>query len=1010
MTKTTGWLLATSILAAGLPAVAVAQDVQTTPTEQPEATEQPAQVDPGDIVVTGSRILRPNANAAAPITSVTDAEIKAQSPISVEEVLNRLPQIAPDAQQSYQDSDGRQRIKLRNLGFERTLVLVDGLRLGTQNAQDTGIIPVTLLKRVDILSGGASSVYGSDAISGVVNFIMDRDFEGVRLDANYNFYLHDNKRTLASPVAEASGFSPATSGGTDGGRSDLTLTLGKKFFDDRLSLSGFFSYRQAELVPYRARSNSPCYLQQLTPDGPLSCQLSTYSTSGYISPRSGPNNGAGFVNNPAGTRDFVTYGAGPGNAANPFDGLSYQRQLERYNAGGFATLKLSDAVELYSNVLWFRDRSTNPFPSRVLSFTVYGDQPFQVNCNNPFLSQAQASAICGAAAGTGALAPLDVRYRFANSPDVEDTYINQALRITGGVRGSFAAGWSYDVGGVYSRNRQDYQPSILPGFDQVNRSLNVVSVGGVPTCASVVDGTDPACIPFDAFRANSGTADLVNYLFALEGGQSTSIGKLYDVIATINGDLGTYGITSPFAKQGVAIALGLEYREDNFRSFADQAFRDQNGGNDASFRQSAREANVEVQVPLVEDQSWTDLLQLNGGYRYSKYGSNDKGFSTWKAEGVWAPIPDITLRGSINKAQRAPTVIEIAQATNLTYGQVLLQDPCASTRDPNGNLVAPTATLAQCRNTGLADALYGSEALACPEGNCTTRNGGFDIRPETAYTKTFGVILKPRFLPGLTVSVDRYLIDLDDSIGYNDASYYLNGCLATGQPFFCSGVVRDPTTSILFNAAAGNPTAGYFRQGTTNFYKSKAHGWDVQAQYDLSLNQAGRLNFLFNGTRTTYVGGQDAPQYVDANGVTQFLPRNCVGFYGPRCGVSFPKWQHGLRTTYTTADDVFSLSLNWRYIGPQTLTFNSNDPGIGYTEADARSTFNRVEAYNYFDLALTMVIDKRMTLRLLANNLLDTMPPLFPNSYDLALSRNNTNSARYDGLGRQIAIGVTVQY
>lgn len=993
-------LLTTTCLLAAITPAAHAQDVQE------EAKEE----DSAQIIVTGTRILRPNANAAAPITSITDAEIKAQSPISVEEVLNRLPQIAPDAQQSYPDSDGRQRIKLRNLGFERTLVLVDGLRLGTQNAQDTGMIPATLLKRVDILSGGASSVYGSDAISGVVNFIMDRDYEGIRLDANYNFYLHNNKRTIASPVAEAARFSPATLGGIDGGRSDLTLTVGKKLFDDKLSVSAFISYRQADLVPYSARSNSPCYLQQLTRDGPLNCQLSTYSTSGFIQPRSGANNGRGFVNNPDGTRTFVTYGAGQGNAANPFDGYSYQRQLERYNAGGFVTLKLSDAVELYGSGLWFRDKSTNPFPARVLSFTVYGSDPFRVNCNNPFLSATQAQAICGAAAGTSALAPLDVRYRFETSPDVEDTYINKGLRLTGGFRGDFADAWHYDIGGVYARNQQDYLPSILPDYDRVNRSLNVVSVGGTPTCASVVNGTDTSCVPFDAFRAGSGTNALVNYLFALETGKRTSVGSLYNVLATLNGDLGKYGITSPFANQGVAIAIGLEYRKDRFVSFADQVFRDLNGGTDARFGQTAKEANIEVQAPLVEEQSWTHLLQLNGGYRYSKYSSNDKAFSTWKVEGLWSPIEDITFRGSINKAQRAPTVIEIAQATNLSYGTVGLQDPCASTRNANGNLVAPSATRAQCRNTGLPDNLYGSEAIACPEGSCTTRNGGFDVRPETAYTKTFGLVLKPRFLRGLTLSVDRYLIDLNDSIGYNDASYYLNGCLATGQEFFCSGVVRDPTTSILFNAGATNPTAGYYRQGTSNFYKAKAHGWDIQGQYDLSLGGIGKLSLLFNGTRTTKVGSQDAPQYVDSNGVTQFLPRNCVGYFGPRCGVSFPKWQHGLRTTYTTSDDVFSLSFNWRHIGPQTLTFNSNDPGIGYTAADARTTFNRIKAYDYFDLAMTFQIAKQFNLRLIANNLFDKSPPLFPNSYDLTLSRNNTNSARYDGLGRQISVGVTVNY
>ena len=137
----------------------------------------------GEVIVTGTRIARPNLASASPITSVTAQDIQAQAPLNVEEVLNRLPQVAPDAQQNYQDSDGRQRIKLRSLGFERTLTLVDGKRLGTMNGADVGMIPASLLQRVDILSGGASSVYGSDAVSGVVNFILRKDFDGVRVDA-----------------------------------------------------------------------------------------------------------------------------------------------------------------------------------------------------------------------------------------------------------------------------------------------------------------------------------------------------------------------------------------------------------------------------------------------------------------------------------------------------------------------------------------------------------------------------------------------------------------------------------------------------------------------------------------------------------------------------------------------------------------------------------------------------------------------------------------------------------
>jgi iron complex outermembrane recepter protein len=345
------------------------------------AGETPPAAQPGgDIVVTGTRIVRPNVTAAAPITSVTSADIRAQAAVNVEDVLNRLPQVAPDAQQTYNDSDGRQRIKLRSLGFERTLVLIDGKRLGTQNGQDTGIIPTTLLERVDVLTGGASSVYGSDAVAGVVNFVLKKDFEGLQLDANYNFYNHNNKDTVVSPLARAAGFTSPRGWTNDGGRADLTLTAGHGFFDDKVHVSGFVNYKNTDEIALTSRSNAGCYLTQLQLNGPLSCGLTpSSSTSGLITPQSGPNAGAQLVNNPNGTRTFVPFGAGQGNASNYFSGYAYQRPSERVNAGGFVTAELAPEAELYASGLWFRDKSYTNYPT-IASGTV------NVSCANPFLS------------------------------------------------------------------------------------------------------------------------------------------------------------------------------------------------------------------------------------------------------------------------------------------------------------------------------------------------------------------------------------------------------------------------------------------------------------------------------------------------------------------------------------------------------------------------------------------------------------------------------------------------
>jgi outer membrane receptor protein involved in Fe transport len=1013
--KKNAFLLSSTCFAVLFAAPAIAQEANTTGGPVAETTANASTLndtsDEGSVVVTGSRISRPNVTAAAPITSVTSESIRAQAAVNIEEVLNRVPQIAPDSQQNYQDSDGRQRIKLRNLGFERTLVLVDGKRLGTVNGLDANMIPTSLIKRVDVLTGGASAVYGSDAIAGVVNFILDDDFEGVQINGNYNFYAHENKPGLVSSVvnnpANNYGFARPSLGNTfDGGRVDLSLTAGKKLFDDRFHVSAFVNYRHANEVPYSARETSGCELQESGKDGPLYCTTSTYTPLGYISPRSGPASGNEYVNNPNGNGTLLPYSGAY--AANPFDGISFQRQSERWNAGGFASFEVSDALELYANALWFRDESSNPYPARVISSTSYGDgaTPFTIRCDNPFLSASQAQIVCGPNAGLATTAPMELRYRATGVQPVSDSYLNNGVRISGGLRGDFAEGWSYDVGGVYARNKMDTTWA-RPNFNNVNNALDVVSNNGTIACRNDVAN---GCVPFNPFSPLSPVNNQALFDYLLQGGYGTNstVNQLYNVVATVQGDLGTYGIKSPWAEEGVAIAFGAEFREDQLQSSADAVWRANYGGSDQDLAQNVWEGNVEVQVPLAQHKPFADLLQVNGAYRLSKYSSNPDTFSTWKAEAIWAPIPDITFRGSINRAQRAPTVVEAFQGSNSSYDRIVptFNDFCAPSRTVvNGQTVlgAPVASREVCAATGLADSLYGSTTLLCPTDiGCTTRSGGFTVNPETAYTKTFGVVLKPRFLPGLTLSADRFLIDLDDSIGYNDVTYFSDGCLATGSDFFCRMFVRN-ADGTLYSSPASNPTSGYIRRGTTNYYKSKSYGWDFQGQYALRMGSAGRLDFDFSGSLTTLAGSQDSPILEQ---------RNCAGYYGGAgCGQLIPKWTHNLRGTYTTQDQFFSASLNWRHLGPLTNVSNSGDPTLGWVPANQRATFYRIEAYDYFDLSLGFRVNRQFSFRIAANNILDKTPPLFPNSYNVgSLSRSNTIPARYDSLGRQIAIGTTINF
>ncbi|MDP5277475.1 TonB-dependent receptor [Sphingomonas sp. DG1-23] len=997
-----------------LPPSAQAQDAPESAGDPVAATQVPADADSNDvtesvgIVVTGTRIVRPNNRSAAPIVTTTSAEIAAQGATTIEEVLNRLPQVQVNSEQNFSDSEGRQRIKLRSLGYERTLMLIDGLRIGLPNTVDVGIIPTALVDRVDVLTGGASSVYGSDAVSGVVNFILKKNFEGVRLDANYSFFNHNNRAGDVTDAVRRAGFNSATGTANDGGRADVSLAAGVNLFDDRVNISGFVNYRQSELVRLRDRSFSQCEVVQPSNTATLSCSRASYTPAGTIIPQSGASAGQVLVNNPNGNGTFIPINSGPSAAsANPYDDWAFQRPFERLNFGGFLTAQISDHVEFYSTALFYRDKSYNTQLNRNYSFTAYGSDPFRVNCDNPFLSASQAQVLCGANAGVaGQYAPLDVRYRFDGLPLVEQKFTNEGYRIVAGLRGRVLDDvWSYDVAGMISRARLDTIDVPFAQFDNINRSLDVVNVGGRPTCRSVVNGTDPSCVPFNAFTPFNQDLALNNYLYGeASGGISTRIPRLLQFVGTVSGDLGKYGMTSPFAEQGLAIALGGEYREEMERTIVNEIYQQNNGGQNQRFTQSILEGNIELQAPLVEDQSWTKLLQVNAGYRLSKYNRLDGKFGTWKVEGLWSPISDLTFRASYNKSQAAPGVGTAAGAANIFWNQGFYADPCApriNPANPNGPRLPPSATPEQCANTGLAPNLYGSTTLICPDDRCTVREGGFDLKPETAYTKTFGVVFRPRFVPGLTVSIDRWLIDLQDQLDFLQPQNLINECLATGNEYFCRGIVRNPN-GTLSSSPATSPATGWVARGSANGYKSQSHGWDFQGQYNVGLGSVGRLDMSFNGTLMTRVGSQASPT-ID--------PRDCVGYFGNLCGESMPRWAHQLRTTWTSPERTTSVSLNWRHRGPMPLdVYAPADTGIPAQDASARrDQYPGIGAYNWFDLAFTFDVTKDMTFRLAANNILDRDPPLVPDSRSrIGLLRGNTIMG-YDLLGRQIVAGISLR-
>ena len=966
---------------------------QETITAAPEsiATDEAAPADAGDIVVTGTRIKRPDLNSNSPLTAVGAAEIRYQGATQIENVLARLPQFTADANDNVSNgSDGTANVNLRNLGSNRVLTLVNGRRMLPQQAVDVNFIPSSLVERVDVVSGGASAVYGSDALSGVVNFVMRENQDGLRIDAQTGFYQHDNGNSYIRGITAGKGYATAPSSVVDGAKSDINASFGKNFLDGRGNITIYGGYRHANPVTQDTRDVSACALDPVntmvggvSTATALTCGGSTNNQWGAFAPQSGPGKGLQLNNTKDGqhtwvpfTNDFL-YNYAPNNY--------FQRSDERYTAGAFAKFKFSDAAEVYGSFMYMNDHT---FSQAAPGALFYGTL-FTVNCNNPFLGAGQANTLCGADAGTPTTQTTLIGYRL--TVPRRDDLRHEDFRYTAGIRGEFAKGFSYDLN--YLRSLVRFNETYMNNVDNVKaqRALLAVNVNGVPTCQSVIDGSDPNCRPIDVFAADGISSDGLGYIFSPSSTQSRNTQTVYS--GTINGDLGEYGIRLPWTGRGIGIALGAEHRRETL-VFTGDAVAIQNGTVNSDGIISVNEGYGEIEVPIISDKPFFKDLTINGGARYSSYSNkqNSTGFQssynvwTYKGELSWAPISDVRLRASYNRAIRAPNIAELFGAVGI--GNINASDPCAGSN--------PTASIDVCRLTGMTDAQYGT-TTQCPVNTCSQQFGGNRaVKPEIGDTYTVGVILTPRALRNFTLSVDYFNIKVDGYISSIPPSVTISQCVQSGDPFYCSLFHRSPTTGAIFGDAA-NP--GYIVGQTINTGSLKTSGIDITSNYVLDMNSFGKLDFSLVGTYLADLSTEPLP------GLGSY---DCKGLYGGTCGQPTPKWRHQLRTTWQVPGaNHANLSLNWRYFGAVDLaTLSDNEFLTG-----AQSIINRkIGAYSYFDLAASVDFNDRFTLRAGANNLLDKDPPAIAQGLLQVFGNGNTYPGVYDPLGRQIFVGATVKF
>jgi outer membrane receptor protein involved in Fe transport len=541
----------------------------------------------------------------------------------------------------------------------------------------------------------------------------------------------------------------------------------------------------------------------------------------------------------------------------------------------------------------------------------------------------------------------------------------------------------------------------------VQNALEVVDVGGVPTCKVVVANIDPKCVPLNIFSGIGNlNADGLKYVLA----QGFKTGFTREAVAnlSITGDLGQYGLKSPWAGSGVSVAFGGEYRRESLELNTSRDFQtnDLYGQGSPTLPQplssyQVKEGFIESRIPIVEDMPFFHALTADLQARYSDYSSAGTTW-TYAAKLDWAPTADFRFRGSYQRAVRAPNILELftPQKAQLFSGQ----DPCSS-RGGSG----PSLTLAQCQNTGLAAGMYGSPLLDCPAAQCKQLTGGNPgLAPEKADTYSAGVVLTPHFLRGFTATVDWFSIKVNQQIGAIPPTTALSQCALTGNPLFCNLVHRDQFGTLFSDT-------GFIVATNVNTGFLKTSGMDFGAQYrvnlsDWHLGDHGSLAFDFEGTWTDHLINEPVP------GLGTY---DCAGLYGGTCANQFdgptPKWRHRLRVTWNTPWKV-SLSANWRYMSPVKLSFNPKNNGGNpfLNNGNFDGIDDTIPAYSWFDLAATWQVKEGMTLRVGINNFLDKDPPIvdsnaFPASGP-PFGNGNTFPGTYDALGRQVFVGITADF
>ena len=969
-----------------------------------------------EVVVTGSRLTKSNVTSSVPLVQIGAEEINSRGVARVEDVVNILPNVfVSQTAEVANGASGTSTLNLRGLGSQRTLVLIDGKRLpfGSpfSSSANVDMVPARMVERVDIVTSGASAVYGSDAVAGVVNFITKKDFEGFEFDYQYSTNYNKNSNGyMENLLGEADFFDPGST--TTGEASLMSVLMGVNSDDGRGNITLFGTYEDMEEMLGKDRDTGACTL------------------FGSSDPFCGGSSNFRRFNGTIGNGVAGTVFQELNGELVPFSGRSdmyynygavnhYQRPVERWNLGASGHYEITESVEAYFDTTYMNNKTAAQIAESA-SF----NRPFSTNCDNPLLLGGNPNnnpdgVRLGDMTGTfdddgNFISCLDwmaagnesIDVQFINSHrNVEggprvSTYENSTWRAIFGLRGDINDDFSFDIFGQYAATEGTRISQNDLNFNRVQQALYIVDNGsGTPVCRDSSGG----CVPWNIFTRNAdGSTGVTDEAAAFVMGVGIVTGDTEQTVfgGTVEGDLTNFGIKSPMADAGMTGLIGVEYREDFLGRLSDDISKISGGrgltGTGGATLPIAGEIEVEeifmeLSMPLITGQPMIQELGLTAGYRYSDYTTNGNGVTntfdadTYFAGLSWAPNDDIRFRLNQSVAIRAPNVFDLYVGINT--GLVELTpvngdgDQCAG---PN-----PVATQAQCANTGLSAAQYGTvDPSAAGQFNLIT-GGNPNLVAERGETTTFGVVITPSMIENLSIAIDYFDIEVTDAIGTVPAQTSYDRCLTTGDPAFCNNIQRDTAGTLhLLNEAPGGGLAGISTQNV-NVATDATEGVDVNITYSYDMSDMGSLNFDYAAT------------FLDTN-YTIAIPGDdkveCADAYAGPCGLPAPEYNHRFLATWVTPYDL-TVSATWRHIGETTL-YGLTDPQ-GYLE-------DKMEERNYLDLAATYDYSENIQVRVGANNILGDDAPVTTAS-GTGTGNNNTYPGLFD-VSTYLFAGVTVKF